>query len=58
MNNSLDIDVAILFVPSSSYASIPKLLRNYGVLIDFWGDWDQYRNSKDLKYLKIGEGNG
>lgn len=58
MNNSLDIDVAILFVPSSSYESIPKLLRNNVVLIDFWGNWDQYRNSKDLKYLKIGEGNG
>jgi len=54
-DNSLDIDVAILFVPSSSYEGIPKYLKNNAKLIDFWGNWDQYRNSKNLEYLKIGE---
>ena len=55
MDNSLDIDVAILFVPSSSYEDIPKYLKNNTKLIDFWGNWEKYRNSKNYEYLKIGE---
>ena len=54
-DNSLDIDVAILFVPSSSYEGIPKYLKNNAKLIDFWGTWERYRNSKNYEYLKIGE---
>jgi UDPglucose 6-dehydrogenase len=54
-DNSLDIDVAILFVPSSSYEGIPKYLKNNAKLIDFWGNWERYRNSKNYEYLKMGE---
>ena len=55
VDNSLDVDVAILFVPSSSYEDIPKYLKNNTKLIDFWGNWEKYRNSKNYEYLKIGE---
>jgi UDP-N-acetyl-D-mannosaminuronate dehydrogenase len=54
-DNSLDIDVAILFVPSGSYEDIPKYLKNNAKLIDFWGNWEGYRNSKNYEYLKMGE---
>ena len=54
-NNSLDIDVAILFVPSNAYEDVPKYLKNNVQLIDFWGNWDQYRNTENFSYLKIGE---
>lgn len=55
IDNSLDIDVAILFVPSRLYADIPKYLKSNVKLIDFWGIWDGYRNSDDFEYIKIGE---
>jgi len=54
-DNYLDIDVAILFVPSSSYEDIPKYLKNNAKLIDFWGNWESYRNYKNYEYIKIGE---
>ena len=54
-DNSLDIDVAILFVPSNAYEDVPKYLKNNVQLIDFWGNWDQYRNTENFSYLKIGE---
>ena len=54
-DNSLDIDIAILFVPSNSYEDIPKYLKNSAKLIDFWGNWEKYRNSNNFEYLKIGE---
>ena len=54
-DNSLDIDVAILFVPSNAYEDVPKYLKNNVQLIDFWGNWDQYRNNENFSYLKIGE---
>ena len=54
-DQSLDIDVAILFVPSNSYEDIPKYLNSNVKLIDFWGNWDQYRNTENFSYLKIGE---
>jgi UDP-N-acetyl-D-mannosaminuronate dehydrogenase len=53
--NNLSIDVAILFVPSDSYAKIPEYLADDALLIDFWGNWSGYRNSKSKAYLKIGE---
>ena len=55
MDHSLGIDVAILFVPSSSYADVPKYLKGNVKLIDFWGVWDGYRNTENFSYLKIGE---
>lgn len=54
-DNPLDIDVAILFVPSNAYEDLPKYLKNNVQLIDFWGNWDQYRNNENFSYLKIGE---
>jgi UDPglucose 6-dehydrogenase len=52
---SLSIDVAILFVPSGSYEKIPDYLFESVLLVDFWGTWSNYRNSKSKKYLKVGE---
>jgi len=52
---SLPIDIAILFVPSGSYEKIPDYLDDGVLLIDFWGNWSNYRNSKSKKYLKVGE---
>ena len=54
-DKSLTIDVAILFVPSSSYEKIPDYLGDSVLLVDFWGNWSNYRNSKSKKYLKVGE---
>lgn len=54
-DKSLLIDVAILFVPSGSYEKIPDYLDDNVLLIDFWGNWSEYRNSKSKKYLKVGE---
>jgi UDPglucose 6-dehydrogenase len=53
--NNFSIDVAILFVPSDSYAKIPERLADNVLLIDFWGNWSEYRNSKSKVYIKIGE---
>jgi UDP-N-acetyl-D-mannosaminuronate dehydrogenase len=52
---SFSIDVACLFVPSSSYEKIPDHLPQNVLLVDFWGNWSNYRNSNSLKYLKVGE---
>jgi UDPglucose 6-dehydrogenase len=52
---SLPIDVAILFVPSDSYEKIPNYLLDGVLLVDFWGNWGEYRNSETKKYVKIGE---
>jgi len=52
---SFSIDVACLFVPSSSYEKIPDHLPENVLLVDFWGNWSNYRNSNSLKYLKVGE---
>jgi UDPglucose 6-dehydrogenase len=52
---SLQIDVAILFVPADSYEKIPNYLLDNVLLVDFWGNWSVYRNSESKKYLKIGE---
>jgi UDPglucose 6-dehydrogenase len=54
-DKSLPIDVAILFVPSGSYEKIPDYLDDSVLLVDFWGNWSNYRNSKSKKYLKVGE---
>jgi UDPglucose 6-dehydrogenase len=51
---SLQIDVAILFVPADSYVKIPNYLLDNVLLVDFWGNWSNYRNSNSKKYLKIG----
>lgn len=52
---SISIDVACLFVPSSTYEKIPDYLPQNVLLVDFWGNWSNYRNSNSLKYLKVGE---
>ena len=52
---SLPIHVAILFVPSGTYEKIPDYLQEEVLLIDFWGNWNNYRKSNSLKYLKVGE---
>lgn len=52
---SLPIHVAILFVPSGTYEKIPDYLQEEVLLIDFWGNWSNYRKSNSLKYLKVGE---
>lgn len=54
-DKSLLIDVGILFVPSGSYEKIPDCLDDNVLLVDFWGNWSNYRNSKSKKYLKVGE---
>ena len=54
-DKSLLIDAAILFVPSGSYEKIPDYLGDSVLLVDFWGNWSNYRNSKSKKYLKVGE---
>lgn len=53
--NNFSIDVAILFVSSDSYAKIPEYLADNVLLLDFWGNWSGYRNSKSKAYLKIGD---
>jgi UDP-N-acetyl-D-mannosaminuronate dehydrogenase len=34
-----DYDLAVLFVPSMSYANIPQLLRKETKIVDLWGLW-------------------
>ena len=43
---------AILFVPSKSYADIPRMLNNKAKLIDLWGLWE---NSNNLDYTRLGD---
>jgi hypothetical protein len=34
---------------------IPNYLLDGVLLVDFWGNWGEYRNSETKKYVKIGE---
>jgi len=36
-----DYDLAVLFVPSMSYANIPQLLRKETKIVDLWGLWSE-----------------
>ena len=47
-----DYSAAILFVPSKSYADIPRMLNGEAKLIDLWGLWE---NSLDLDYTRLGD---
>ena len=38
-----------------SYEDIPKYLNSNVKLINFWGNWDRYRNAENFSYLKIGK---
>ena len=53
--NNIKIDVAILFVPATSYEKIPDYLIDNVLLVDFWGNWNGYRSSESKRYLKVGE---
>ena len=39
----------------SEAEKIPDYLGDSVLLVDFWGNWSNYRNSKSKKYLKVGE---
>lgn len=54
-DNSVKFDVAILFVPSESYSRLPDHLDNSVLLIDFWGLWEDYREKRNSKYIRVGE---
>lgn len=46
-----DYDVAILFVPSSGYSTIPGKLSSETKIVDLWGFWS---NSVQDSYLRLG----
>lgn len=46
-----DYDVAILFVPSSGYSTIPRKLSSETKIVDLWGFWS---NSVQESYLRLG----